>query len=95
VRTKTVVFFFLVSLLTASLSAHTQNPQWQGRIDDESVSYNVFDENGVFLKVLHMPISPRIIMNGFIYKIGKDPDTEYPRIIRYKIINWSQIIKGI
>lgn len=64
-------------------------------LNDESVSFDVFDENGVFLKVLHLPISPRIIMNGFIYKIGKDPDTEYPRIIRYKIKNWSQIIKGI
>lgn len=35
-RTKTVVFFFLVSLLAASLSASKQNPQWQGRVEDKS-----------------------------------------------------------
>ena len=34
-RTKTVSVLLFVYVLMASLSAHTQNPQWKGRIEDE------------------------------------------------------------
>lgn len=63
-------------------------------LNDQSASFDVFDENGVFLQVVHTPFIARHVHGGSVYRIGTDPDTENPRIIRYTIKNWDRMEKG-
>jgi len=57
--------------------------------------YDLFSKEGYYLYRVTMPPIPIIIIkNGCTYRVKREKDTEYLRIIRYKIKNWDKIKEG-
>jgi hypothetical protein len=53
--------------------------------------FDLFDPEGYYLYKITMPITPRIIADGYVYSCEDDPSTEFVKVKRYKIKNWEQI----
>ena len=62
-----------------------------GKQNKEINKYDLFDKNGYYLYCLKISVSPEVIRSGYIYCQTSDPETHYPRVIRYKIKNWNQL----
>ena len=63
--------------------------------EDRSEVYDLFSEKGIFIYRVKMPLPPRIIRKGYIYRIVPDRDTGYIKVKRYKIRNWDKIKEEI
>lgn len=63
--------------------------------EDRIVNYDLFSKQGYYLYKVKMSKFPMIIINGFLYTVERDKDTELLIIKRYKIKNWNQLKKGI
>jgi hypothetical protein len=62
---------------------------------NKSWRFDIFSSEGHYLYKAHIPKIPRIIINGQIYTIERDPETDYSLVKRYKIKNWDQIKTSI
>jgi len=63
--------------------------------EDRSRVYDLFSEEGYYIYRVKMPLPPSIIRNGYMYRIERDQETGYIKVIRYKIKNWEQIKEKI
>jgi hypothetical protein len=54
--------------------------------------YDMYDDEGYYLYKVKISVTPRIIMNGYSYKVLRDAGTDYLKLKRYKIKNWDQIM---
>jgi len=63
--------------------------------EDTSGIYDLFSEEGYYIYRVKMPLPPRIIKKGYIYRIVPDRDTGYIKVKRYKIRNWDKIKEEI
>jgi hypothetical protein len=63
--------------------------------ETESFEFDVFSPEGYYLYKTVLPFSPDIIKNGYFYDLHIAEVTGEITIKRYKVINWSQIAKGI
>jgi len=63
--------------------------------NEESASFDLFNGEGYYLYKAIIPLHPRFIKNGYLYRVERDEETDYRRIKRYKIKNWNQIKTGI
>ncbi|MCK4646549.1 MAG: 6-bladed beta-propeller [Candidatus Aminicenantes bacterium] len=63
--------------------------------EDRSELYDLFSEKGIYIYRVKMPLPPRIIRKGYIYRIVPDRDTGYIKVKRYKIRNWDKIKEEI
>jgi len=62
---------------------------------DESVCFDFFNEEGVYLHEVTMPFSPRALVGQCLYRFVSNRETGYVVIKRYRITNWDQIKTGI
>jgi len=66
---------------------HYRSPQDQSEV----WTMDIFDKHGYYLYEGIFPIQPKIIKDGFVYRIDSSDETGNIRVKRYKIINWAQI----
>jgi hypothetical protein len=57
--------------------------------------YDMYNHAGYNLYKVKISVTPRIIMNGYSYKVLRDAGTDYLKVKRYKIKNWEQINEGM
>ena len=63
--------------------------------DKKIPDWDLFNKEGYYLYRAKVPVYPRVIKNGYIYRSEADPETGYIKIKRYKIKNWDKIKTGI
>ena len=56
---------------------------------DSSVTYELFNEEGIYLYDVKIPFSPLAVVNNCLYRVESDRDTGYMVIKRYRITNWD------
>jgi hypothetical protein len=56
--------------------------------------FDIFSKEGYYLYKTSISKFPKVIMNGHIYTIERDPETDYSLVKRYKIKNWDKIKAG-
>jgi hypothetical protein len=62
--------------------------------DDSNVlQVDIFDSQGYYLYKATLPIIPKLIKNGFLYRIDSSDETGEVRVKRYRIENWDNILK--
>jgi hypothetical protein len=60
----------------------------------DDIEFDIFSKEGVYLYKTKLPFTPRIIKNGFIYKVETNEETGETKIKRFKVGNWEQIKDG-
>lgn len=63
--------------------------------EKKTPDWDLFNKEGYYLYRAKIPVYPRVIKNGYIYRSETDPETGYIKIKRYKIKNWDKIKTGI
>ena len=61
--------------------------------DSNARQVDIFDSQGYYLYRAKLPIIPKLIKSGFLYRIESSDVTGEVRVKRYKIENWDKIIK--
>lgn len=59
--------------------------------EGKETEFDLFDPEGYYLYNITIPVTPRIITNGYVYSFEDDPNTDYVKVKRYKIKNWKHI----
>jgi len=52
--------------------------------------FDAFSKEGFFLYKLKVPFMPEVIKGGSVYEIRRDEEGE-TKIIRHKVINWTEM----
>lgn len=63
--------------------------------DDRNQYFDLFNKEGYYIYKIKIPLNPNIITKRYVYSAKRDPDTDYIKVIRYKIKNWEQIKEEI
>jgi hypothetical protein len=55
------------------------------------IEFDIFSKEGIYLYRTKLPFIPRIIKNGFFYKVETNEETGEIKIKRFRVCNWKQI----
>jgi hypothetical protein len=58
------------------------------------IEFDIFSKEGIYLYRTKLPFVPRIIKNGFFYKVETHEETGEIKIKRFRVCNWKQIKSG-